>query len=104
LNVCLGTDSLASNESLDLRAEMREFARAWPAISAEEIIRMVTVNPARVLQGAGRGRKPVPTGDLSVGAPADLIAVPVSGGPYESVVTGTAPVNFVMVEGHVTVG
>ena len=104
VNVCLGTDSLASNESLDLRAEMREFARAWPQVPAEGILEMVTVNPARVLSQTGRGRKPAPTGTLEVGAVADLIAVPAPGETYASVVTGTDAVNFVMVEGHVAVG
>lgn len=108
LNICLGTDSLASNESLDLRAEMREFARAWPAISPRKILEMVTANPGRVLSQTGRGQKPAPTeattGTLEVGATADLIAVPATGDPYASVVTGSGVVNFVMVEGHVAVG
>src|SRR6266705_2175607 len=47
-NVCLGTDSLASNESLSLFAEMRAFQQEFPSVSAEEIFQMVTVNPARV--------------------------------------------------------
>jgi cytosine/adenosine deaminase-related metal-dependent hydrolase len=104
LNICLGTDSLASNESLDLRAEMREMARAWPGIAPREILEMVTVNPGRVLSQTGRGQKPAPTGVVKVGAKADLIAVPATGEPYASVVTGDGAVNFVMVEGHVAVG
>jgi cytosine/adenosine deaminase-related metal-dependent hydrolase len=108
LNICLGTDSLASNESLDLRVEMREFAGTWPSISPREILKMVTINPGRALSQAGRGQKPAPTaatrGSLEVGAVADLIAVPVTGEPYASVVTGNGAVNFVMVEGHVAVG
>jgi cytosine/adenosine deaminase-related metal-dependent hydrolase len=123
VNVCLGTDSLASNESLDLRAELREMARAWPQVPATEIVRMVTVNPARVLSQNGRGREAAltqgngrsrletaptmtaaTTGTLEVGARADLIAVPVTGDPYASVVTGNGAVNFVMAEGNVAVG
>ena len=49
-NICLGTDSLASNESLSLFAEMRAFQKEFPQVSAEEILQMVTVNPARALR------------------------------------------------------
>src|SRR4030095_7006471 len=49
-NICLGTDSLASNESLSLFAEMRAFQNEFPSVSAEEIFQMVTVNPARALR------------------------------------------------------
>src|SRR4029077_4254904 len=49
-NVCLGTDSLASNETLSLFDEMRAFQKEFPSISAEEIFQMVTVNPARALR------------------------------------------------------
>src|SRR5207247_10230164 len=45
-NICLGTDSLASNEKLSLFAEMRAFQKKFPAVSSEEIFQMVTVNPA----------------------------------------------------------
>jgi hypothetical protein len=43
-NVCLGTDSLASNETLSLFDEMRAFQKNFPRISPEEIFQMVTVN------------------------------------------------------------
>ncbi len=49
-NICLGTDSLASNESLSLFAEMRAFQKNFPQVSPEEIFQMVTVNPARALR------------------------------------------------------
>src|SRR5207249_5211679 len=48
-NICLGTDSLASNEDLSLFAEMRAFQRREPAISPEKIVKMVTINPAMAL-------------------------------------------------------
>jgi hypothetical protein len=51
-NICVGTDSLASNENLSLFAEMcggfqKELHRAF----LQEILQMVTVNPARVAAG-----------------------------------------------------
>src|SRR5438094_9849778 len=48
-NICLGTDSLASNENLSLLAEMRAFQRSEPGISPDEILKMATVNPAMAL-------------------------------------------------------
>src|SRR5205809_1778079 len=48
-NICLGTDSLASNENLSLFAEMRAFQRSEPGISPDEILKMVTVNHATAL-------------------------------------------------------
>jgi aminodeoxyfutalosine deaminase len=74
LNVCLGTDSLASNDDLSLFAEMRAFAKKFPHASAEEILQMVTVNPARALGQTKR------LGQLSPGAHVDLVAVPFTGG------------------------
>jgi aminodeoxyfutalosine deaminase len=69
-NICLGTDSLASNESLSLFAEMRAFQRSHPEISPEKIFEMVTVNPASAL------RQQNTLGRIRPGFRADLIAVP----------------------------
>jgi len=69
-NICLGTDSLASNESLSLFAEMRAFQRSHPEISPEKIFEMVTVNPASAL------RQQNTLGQIRPGFRADLIAVP----------------------------
>jgi len=46
---CLGTDSLASNVSLNLFDEMRFMARTFPSVSPEEILAMATLNGARAL-------------------------------------------------------
>src|SRR5438046_8639014 len=48
-NVCLGTDSLASNENLSLFAEMRVFQRSEPGISPDESLKMATVNAPSAL-------------------------------------------------------
>lgn len=73
-NICLGTDSLASNEDLSLFSEMRQFWKTEPALRADEILEMTTVNAAAALgQGNSLGR-------LRVGAFADLLAVPFRGG------------------------
>jgi cytosine/adenosine deaminase-related metal-dependent hydrolase len=68
--ICLGTDSLASNERLDMLREMRIFLDAHPGFTAEEALRMATTAPAAFLSMTGR------LGVLAAGAYADAIAVP----------------------------
>jgi len=94
LNVCIGTDSLASNYSLDLRADMR-LLKEFPA---RDVLAMATVNPARALNGVGE------MGVIAPGALADLAAVPCEGDPYESVVFSDKPVCFSMVGGKAVHG
>src|SRR6266576_4532513 len=82
-NICLGTDSLASNENLSLFAEMRAFQKEFPGVSPEEILKMVTVNPATAL------RQQNMIGRIRPGFCADLIAVPCGGerdSPFEQIV------------------
>jgi Cytosine deaminase and related metal-dependent hydrolases len=69
-NICLGTDSLASNESLNLFAEMRAFQRSESEISPRKIFEMVTVNPASAL------RQQNTLGRIRPGFHADLTAIP----------------------------
>src|SRR5438477_5070082 len=69
-NVCLGTDSLASNDDLNLFAEMRAFRKEFPNISPEEVLNMVTVNSAHAL------RQEDALGKIRSDYFADLIAVP----------------------------
>ena len=95
-NICLGTDSLASNESLSLFAEMRAFQKEFPSVSAEEIFQMVTVNPARALRCENA------LGQIRPGFGADLIAVPCSGSTdiFEQILAFYAPVSWSMVNGN----
>ncbi|MGH7951841.1 MAG: amidohydrolase family protein [Limisphaerales bacterium] len=92
VNVCLGTDSLASvrktgNQKLELNlfGEMRAFSEMNPKISAKQILQMATVNGARALGLAGR------VGELSENAFADLISIPFAGKISK---TNEAAVNF----------
>ena len=80
MNICLGTDSLASvyktrrdSVELNLFEEMRAFAANYPKVAPQRILQMVTVNAARALALKGQ------VGELSPTAFADLIAVPFSG-------------------------
>jgi len=49
LKICLGTDSLASVDSLSLFDEMAFISKAFPSILPAEIIAMATINGARAL-------------------------------------------------------
>jgi aminodeoxyfutalosine deaminase len=104
VNICLGTDSLASvrlearrEPELDLFAEMQTLRQRDPELSPEALLRLATVNGARALRLAGR------LGELSAGAAADLVAVPFAGKRtqgYEAVVAHRGPVADVMIDGR----
>ena len=82
---------------LNLFVEMREFARAYPALAPEDIVRMVTVNPARALGRAGE------LGEVTPGAVADLAVLPFSGpaaAAYEACLMHEGAVAGVMIDGH----
>jgi cytosine/adenosine deaminase-related metal-dependent hydrolase len=104
VNICLGTDSLASVASskrrpgrLDMFEEMRAFAAAHPDLSPEAILRLATVNGAAALGQSGN------LGELREGARADLIAVPGDGRlaeSYDAVLGHTGPVLAAMIGGR----
>jgi cytosine/adenosine deaminase-related metal-dependent hydrolase len=80
VNLCLGTDSLASvykarrqSVELSLFEEMRALSRNEPSLSARKILQMATVNGARALGMDGQ------IGELAEGSLADLIVLPFSG-------------------------
>jgi aminodeoxyfutalosine deaminase len=91
-NICLGTDSLASNETLSLFAEMRAFRKHFPGVSAEEILQMATVNPARALRSENA------LGRIRAGFGADLIAIPRSSSTdvFEQIIAYEHHVNWVI--------
>ncbi len=94
-NICLGTDSLASNEDLSLFAEMRAFQRREPAISPEEIVKMVTINPAMALHQEKM------IGRIRPGFCADLIAIQCTqhDNPFEQIVGFDGSIDWIMVNG-----
>mgnify|MGYP000380344844 CR=1 FL=1 len=104
VNLCLGTDSLASIRKaggklpkLDLFAEMRALADAQPELPPREILRLATVNGARALGREGQ------LGVLRPGSLADLVAAPFSGplGQAEDFLVHAEPSPcLVMVEGR----
>ena len=96
-NVCLGTDSLASNEDLSLFGELRAFQKKFPNVSPEEVLKMVTVNGARAL-----GQETV-LGKIRSGFLADVVATPCAGSTsaLEEIVAFDRPVSWSMVSGQV---
>ena len=98
-NVCLATDSLASNQSLSLFAEMRTFQRNEPGLSPDKIFEMVTVNPALALDQSRHGGT---LGRIRPGFQADLISIPRSGGAnlFEEIVAFDGPIDWMMVNGR----
>jgi len=104
VNLCLGTDSLATTRKsgrhkpeLDMFAEMRALATNDKSVSPQEILQMATVNGARALGLAGK------TGELSKGALADIIAIPFAGKfshLTESMLAHTGNVVASMIEGR----
>jgi len=95
-NVCLGTDSLASNTDLSLFAEMREFLRKNPPVSPRVALEMATLNGAAAL-----GQRNW-LGCIRAGAFADLIALPIrTGDIFENIVAFSGDVPWMMVNGAV---
>jgi cytosine/adenosine deaminase-related metal-dependent hydrolase len=94
-NISLGTDSLASNEDLSLFAEMRAFQNESPDVPPQEILQMVTVNPARAL------RQQNAPGRIRRGCRADLISIPCNGtgDVFEEIIAFEKPVDWMLLDG-----
>jgi aminodeoxyfutalosine deaminase len=96
-NICLGTDSLASNDDLSLFAEMRAFQKEFPNVRPEDILKMVTVNSAHSMNQENS------LGKVRSGFVADLIAVPCerSTSAFEEILGFDQPVSWSMIGGQV---
>jgi cytosine/adenosine deaminase-related metal-dependent hydrolase len=108
VNVCLGTDSLASvlptrrkELELSMFAEMRTFSDAHSGVAPEGIVKMATQHGARALGRAGK------VGGLFEHAMADLITVPFHGrteAAWETIVHHRGPVAASMIDGRWIMG
>ena len=104
INVCLGSDSLASvcqkrgqPAELSMFEEMRALSQREPVLAAGKILQLTTVCGARALGLAGKA------GELVPGAYADLIALPFTGkisGVYDAVLEHKGPVAASMIGGR----
>ncbi|MEY2485279.1 MAG: aminodeoxyfutalosine deaminase [Verrucomicrobiota bacterium] len=95
-NICLGTDSLASNDDLSLFAEMRALQRNYPNVRPEYLLETVTLNPARAL-----GQESA-LGKISPGFYADLITIPDrrTGHLFEQIIGFDQTVPWMMIDGQ----
>jgi len=100
LGVCisLGTDSLASNDSLSLFAELQAVQKAIPALTSETLLKTVTTHPAKALRKSGE------LGALQPGAHADMIALPYAGPAcevHDAIIANRSPIQWMMLDGKI---
>jgi cytosine/adenosine deaminase-related metal-dependent hydrolase len=98
VGISLGTDSLASNDSLSLFSEMQAAQQAAPWLTSETLLRMVTTHPAKALGKVGE------LGELRPGAHADLIALPFAGDApraYDAILNNRSPIEWMMLDGNI---
>ncbi len=99
VNLCVGTDSPASNGSFSLLEELRAAADAFPSLDARTWLEMITIHPARALGLDDR------LGQVRPGAWADLVALPCGSGEtrniYAEVLGCRAPASWLMTHGRV---
>jgi cytosine/adenosine deaminase-related metal-dependent hydrolase len=104
INVCLGTDSLASvvktrrqTVELNMFEEMRTLANRETSLSPRRILQMATVDGAKALGMRGQ------VGELSPGSLADVIAIPFSSkmsAIHEAVIAHKGDVSSSMIDGQ----
>lgn len=74
INVCIGTDSLASNPSLSILDELRFLHERHPDVATHELMAMGTIGGAAALGYADE------CGSLTVGKAADIVVIPLENG------------------------
>ena len=104
VNLCLGTDSLASMDKknrqaieLNMFTEMQALAAARPALAPKTLLQMATLNGARALGMSGQ------VGEISPGTFADIIALPFAGklaAVHEAVVNHRGDVAASLIDGE----
>lgn len=107
INVCIGTDSLASvclmdnreDNQLNMFSEMRQFASVFKDVAPELILRMATVNGAKAIGMENE------YGVIKEGACANVIGIPYNGGikdVYEAVINyNSNSVGFSILRGQI---
>jgi cytosine/adenosine deaminase-related metal-dependent hydrolase len=93
LPFALGTDSRASNSSLDMLSELRRLSELTDEPDPEDVLRALTSVPANVIGVPDRGV-------LAPGTPADLSVFDVPSGELEDLAAGRAEARAVMVDGR----
>lgn len=98
INVSLGTDSLASNSSLNLFSEMRYISEYFPRLSCREILEMATMRGAVTL---GLDKE---IGSLEKNKFADIISIKLPESriddPEQYIVENAEKIDLMMIEGE----
>lgn len=96
-NVCLGTDSLASNDDLSLFAEMRIFRDRF-GVRPQKVLKMVTTNSACALKQRNQ------LGKIRRNFLADMIALPFTKQPdiFETILNFVGKVPWIMLHGKIS--
>ena len=103
LNICLGTDSLASigggreAAALDMFAEMQEFSRRHASLECEDILQMATTNGAKAMRLGNE------IGQIRDGLKANMAMIPLDGTLSEvpeMILHHKGPVKMLMVAGR----
>lgn len=98
INVCIGTDSLASNPSLSVLEELQFLRREHPDVQPQTLLEMGTIRGARAL------RLERLTGSIALGKQADLVALRVTAktpaDALEEILAGETSVHSVYVAGR----
>jgi len=97
-NICIATDSLASNDDLSLLAELRTLQKYESTLSPREMIEMITLNPARALGLEQR------LGRIAPGFLADLVAIPrtSTNNVFLDILNWGGSVSWAMIDGRVS--
>ncbi|MEO6739157.1 MAG: amidohydrolase family protein [Chthoniobacteraceae bacterium] len=96
MNICLGTDSLASTYSLSMFDEMRILSDREQWLHPADVVAMATLNGARALG--------LDAGKIEPGALADLIAFPHDATMrdiHAAVIANREPVAWMMIDGQI---
>jgi cytosine/adenosine deaminase-related metal-dependent hydrolase len=96
-NICLGTDSLASNDDLSLFAEMRMFRDQF-RVQPEKVLEMATINPACALKQGDQ------FGKIRRHFLADMIALPFTKRQdiFETILNFVGKVPWIMLHGKIS--
>lgn len=98
VNVCIGTDGLASSPSLSVLEELRLLRRRHRDLPGSTLLAMATINGARAL---GLGER---IGSLKVGKRADIMAIPLDPAgpaePLENILRSRAEPILVAIDGQ----
>ena len=99
INVVIGTDSLLSNEKLNMFYEMRVLKENFPDLENDIILKMATVNGAKAIGFEGEA------GEIAVGRKADIIGIDIEDSsikdPADYVINSAEKVSFSMINGEV---